>query len=323
MKAVFFHRFGVSNLEIGEFPTPSYYDKNEFFLIKVMKATLNPIDFFTVEGRRKVSPLPHIPGVEIYGEIAEGSEKGKKVIVYPRIFCGNCYLCVSGKEMICTGELFGVSSNGGFAEYTLAPKKNTFFVDDIDEDLASSLTVGALTAYHSLSYTQPGEKVAVLGATGNTGIFSIQLAKLKGCEVYAITRKKSKWLKDFGADEILTPENSLEKFKGYFDTVIDPLGSQTFNISFQLVSKGGKIITFGVLTGQSVELNILELYSKHISFIGITGGTRKELFELIEIAKRKQIKVKLWKEYPLEKIKEAFSELFSREREGKISIKIQ
>jgi D-arabinose 1-dehydrogenase-like Zn-dependent alcohol dehydrogenase len=319
MKSAYFEKFGIANLEVKNLEEPK--PDKDHILIRVEYATVNPIDYFTVEGRRKVHPLPHIPGVEIFGSVAEGEDKGRKVVVYPRLFCGSCYLCVSGKEMLCSGELFGVSSNGGFSELALVPKKNVFFIEEsISEEVASSLGVGALTAYHAMKSVEPGENVAIFGATGHTGMFLIQFAKMRSCYVFAVTRKKSRWLKDFGADEILSPEEAYEKLKGKCTTVIDPLGSQTFSLSFPLVSKGGKFITFGILTGDKVEISLFTTYSNEISIFGVTGGTRKELFEVIKLAPR--LKVRVWKEFKLEKIKEAFSELMKPEREGKILLKV-
>ncbi len=320
MKAVYFKDFGTENLEVGYVNIPEV--KEGYSLVRVIEATLNPIDLFTVEGRRKVSPIPHIPGVEIYGEVVEGEKKGKKVVVYPRIFCGRCERCLSGKEMICTMELFGVSTNGGFAEYALVPNDNLFEIGDVSPSLCASLPVGALTAYHALSFVEPYEDVAVFGSTGHTGFFSVQLAKLKGCRVFAITRKKANWLYDFGADEVLTPSEAEQKLKGKCSAVIDPLGTQTFGLALSLLAPGGKFITFGVLTGDSVELSLLPIYSRHISILGVTGGGRKEFLELISLAERGKIRTKVWCEFPLEKIKEAFAELKNPRREGKIAIKV-
>jgi D-arabinose 1-dehydrogenase-like Zn-dependent alcohol dehydrogenase len=44
------------------------------------------------------------------------------------------------------------------------------------------------------------------------------------------------------------------------------------------------------------------------------------MFEVIKLAPR--LKVRVWKEFKLEKIKEAFSELMKPEREGKILLKV-
>ncbi len=56
----------------------------------------------------------------------------------------------------------------------------------------------------------------------------------------------------------------------------------------------------------------LALYSKHVSIVGATGGTKKEFYELIEICRK--CKVKIWKKFRLEDGRVAIESLFSKER---------
>jgi len=74
------------------------------------------------------------------------------------------------------------------------------------------------------------------------------------------------------------------------------------------------------LTGADVKLNVQALYSKQIKLIGSTGGTRKELKELIDMSK--QLKVKVWKKFKLEDVREALQALFAKERDGRILLNI-
>jgi len=74
------------------------------------------------------------------------------------------------------------------------------------------------------------------------------------------------------------------------------------------------------LTGADVKLNVQALYSKQIKLIGSTGGTRKELKELIDMSK--ELKVKVWKKFKLEDVREALQALFAKERDGRILLNI-
>jgi D-arabinose 1-dehydrogenase-like Zn-dependent alcohol dehydrogenase len=53
--------------------------------------------------------------------------------------------------------------------------------------------------------------------------------------------------------------------------------------------------TFGTLSGPDIKLNLQSLYTKQIKLIGSTGGNRKELEEVIDMAANNQLKVKVWK----------------------------
>lgn len=154
---------------------------------------MNPIDYYTVTGMRDVDPMPHIPGVEFAGIVEEVGKEvtrvspGDRVVVYPRIFDGTCDLCMAEHEHLCrNGGIIGVNSNGGFAERAVVRESNVFRLpDSVPWDLAASLPVAGLTAFHALMEARvlPGDVVVIVGASGNTDQFTLQLAKLIGARV--------------------------------------------------------------------------------------------------------------------------------------------
>lgn len=332
MKALVFERNGLENLRISdvERPSPGHHE----VLVRVVSASVNPIDYNTVVMIRNVKPLPHIPGAEFAGVVEEVGDhvksvkRGDRVVVYNRVFDGTCDMCISGYEMLCrNGGIMGVVSNGGFAEYVLVPENNVFKIgSEVDWDLAASLPVGALTSYHAIrqASVSPGDLVVVVGASGNTGIFAVQLAKMMGAKVVAVTRKQ--WLKDFGADEVTELQKASEVVERISDgkmadVVVDPLGSGTMELSMKLLGLNGRFVTFGALTGDEVRVPIRTLYSKQFRIIGSTGGTRKEFLDVIKLANK--FKLKIWRKYSLDNGVEALMNLFSKDRDGKIMIAIQ
>ncbi len=105
------------------------------------------------------------------------------------------------------------------------------------------------------------------------------------------------------------------------DVVLNSLGVNTWNSSFESVGINGRLVTFGVLTGESVELNVKSLYSKQIKLIGSSGGTRKQLQELIDISN--ELETRVWKKFKIDNTKEALQALFSRGREGRILLDLR
>jgi NADPH:quinone reductase-like Zn-dependent oxidoreductase len=340
MKAAIFEKPGLENLRVKdnvERPRISDHD----ILIKVKMAGLNPIDSFVVSGSLpKIDPLPHIPGAESSGIIEEvGShvnsnnilKKGDRVIVHNKLFDGTCDMCLNGLDMICrNGGLIGAITNGGFAEYIAVPQKNVFKIpDDIDWDLAASLPVTSLTPYHALKEAslKVNEFLVVFGASGNTGMVAVQLGKKMGAKVIGVS--KDNWIKtDFGADYIISDydkvvENVKDITQGKMaDVVVNSLGIDTWDSSFASVGINGRWVAFGGLTGADVKLNVQALYSKQIKLIGSTGGTRKELQELIDISSSSQLKIRIWKKFKLEDTKEALQSLFAKERDGRILLDV-
>jgi NADPH:quinone reductase-like Zn-dependent oxidoreductase len=327
MKAAILYGHGLENLHIQDFVLPEVGD-NEV-LVRVTLAGVNPIDSFIARGLRKVQSFPRIIGSEFVGLVEKVGDKvsnvreGDKVIVYPRIFDGSCDLCIQGREMLCrSGGLIGLVSNGGFSEYALVPSKNVFkFADEIGWEVAASVPIAALTAYHALKEAGAGfnRLVVVVGASGNTGMFAVQFAKMMGSKVIAVSRKG--WVRDFGADYVTSLEQAYDVVKSesggrMADIVVDPLGKETFERSIGLLGVGGRIVSFGVLTGEEVKVSLSQLYNRHVSVIGTTGGTRREMMEVIENLGR--LKVRAWKKFKLENVREALDEIFSPERDGRI-----
>jgi NADPH:quinone reductase-like Zn-dependent oxidoreductase len=337
MRAAIFEVPGLENLKVvdnAEEPRISDHD----VLIKVKVAGINPIDHVVASGSLpKVDPVPHIPGAESSGIIEElGShvnnsqlKKGDRVVIHNKVFDGTCDMCLKGLDMLCrNGGLIGAITNGGFAEYISVPERNVFKIPgNLDWDIAASLPVTSLTPYHALNEAslRINEYLLVFGASGNTGMIAVQLGKKMGAKVIAVS--KDNWIKsEFGADYIISDydkvaENVKEITQGKMaDVVLNSLGVGTWDSSFASVGVNGRWVAFGGLTGADVKLNVQSLYSKQIKLIGSTGGTRKEMQELIDISPK--LRVRVWKRFDLENVKEALQALFAKERDGRILLNI-
>jgi NADPH:quinone reductase-like Zn-dependent oxidoreductase len=337
MRAAIFQKPGLENLEVVDnVAEPKVADHD--VLIKVENAGINPIDYFVISGALpKIEPFPHIPGAESSGIVEKvGShvndkqvKKGDRVLVHNKVFDGTCDMCLSGLDMLCrNGGLIGAITNGGFAEYIAVPDRNVFRIpDNLDRSIAASLPVTSLTPYHALKEARLSinENLLVFGASGNTGMIAVQLGKKMGAKVIAVS--KDQWLKDdYGADYIIrdytrVPEEVKNITKGKMaDVVLNSIGISTWESSFASVGINGRWVTFGGLTGADVNLNVQALYSRHVKLIGSTGGTRKDMQELLDLSK--DLKVRVWKRFKLEKIKEALQALFSKERDGRILLEL-
>jgi NADPH:quinone reductase-like Zn-dependent oxidoreductase len=219
-------------------------------------------------------------------------------------------------------HILGAESSGIIEEVFKIP-------DDMDWDLAASLPVTCLTPYHALKEAslKVNDYLLIFGASGNTGMVAVQLGKKMGAKVIGVS--KDNWVKtDFGADYIISDydkvvENVKDITQGKMaDVVVNSLGFGTWDSSFASVGINGRWVAFGSLTGADVKLNVQALYSKQIKLIGSTGGTRKELQELIDISSSMQLKVRIWKKFNLEDAKEALQSLFAKERDGRILLDV-
>jgi NADPH:quinone reductase-like Zn-dependent oxidoreductase len=331
MRAAVFDKPGIENLRVIDNVEKPKLANPDDVLIKVELAGVNPIDNVVISGSiPTVRPIPHIPGAEVSGTVEEignqvnGLRKGDRVVIHNKVFDGKCDMCLSGLDMICrNGGLISVVTDGGFAEYIAVPQRNAFKIpDDMDWNLAASLPVTALTPFHALNEThlKLNEFLLVFGASGNTGMIATQLGKKMGAKVIAVS--KEEWVRDFGADYVIADydrivEQVREITSGKMaDVVVNSLGVDTWDSSFQSIGVNGRLVSFGGLTGADVKLNVQALYSKQIKLVGSTGGTRRELKDLID--NHDMLQVKIWKRFDLDNVQEAVQALFSKERSGRI-----
>lgn len=329
MKAWVLSKNGIDNLNLKEVEKPEI--KEGQVLVKVKALGLNPVDSMVID----LIPVntEKIPGAEFAGEIEEVGKgvkelkKGDKVSIYNRYFDGTCYYCKDGDEMLCdNGYIFSIGSNGGLAEYIAVDQKNAFKLpNSVDFELAASLPVAALTSYNALerAKVRENEFVVVLGASGNTGIFALQFAKMLGAKTIAVSSKD--WVKDFSADYVIGYENALEEIKKITnsrmaDVVIESIGEKFWDLGYSLLGKNGRMVAFGTETGSNAKIDISQLYSKQLSVLGSTGGSVKQFSEVVN--KSKDLKVKIWKKFNFDEVKDAFKENSSKDKNGRIIIEL-
>ena len=332
MKAAMFEKQGIENLFVRDTEMPKVGPGT--VLIRVRMAGVNPIDFKAVTSIPHVSPMPHIPGAEFAGEVAEvGSgvsvlAKGDRVTVYNRHFDGTCRMCKSGNQQLCvSGYIIGVGSNGGFAEYAVVDAKNAFKIPDgLGWEMAASLPVAALTAYHAIAESglKEGETAVILGASGNTGLFALQFASKLGAKVIGISRKD--WIGEFGAESVFDSPSAVEKLKEstggeMADVVLNSLGEKFWDAGIKMLGYGGRMVGFGTLSGNIVRVDFNEMYSKQTRIIGSTGGTVEEFGRLVSDAEA--YKLRVWKKVRLDEARSALESLESPEREGRLLVDMQ
>ncbi|MCL4376517.1 alcohol dehydrogenase catalytic domain-containing protein [Candidatus Parvarchaeota archaeon] len=329
MKAWILSKNGIDNLNLKEVEKPQV--KAGQVLVKVKAVGLNPVDSMVID----LIPVnsEKIPGAEFAGEIEEVGEgvkelkKGDRVSIYNRYFDSTCSYCKSGNEMLCdNGYIFSIGSNGGLAEYIVIDGRNAFKLpDSVNFELAASLPVAALTSYNALerAKVQKNEFVVVIGASGNTGVFALQFAKMLGAKTIAISSKN--WVKDFGADYVIGYENALEEVRKITnshmaDVVIESIGEKFWDLGYSLLGKNGRMVAFGTETGSNAKIDISQLYSKQLSILGSTSGSVKQFSEVVN--KSKDLKIKTWKKFNFQETKEAFKENSSKEKDGRIIIEL-
>jgi D-arabinose 1-dehydrogenase-like Zn-dependent alcohol dehydrogenase len=170
--------------------------------VKVEACGICHSDVLTKEAMWPGLQLPRVPGHEIAGTIdAIGPgiahlKTGQRVGVgWYGGHCGHCPSCRAGDFVLCAAmQVPGISYDGGYAEYMVAPAEALAFVpDDLNAVEAAPLLCAGVTTYNSLrnSGARPGDVVAVQGI-GGLGHLGVQFAAKMGFRTVAIARGKDK-----------------------------------------------------------------------------------------------------------------------------------
>ena len=224
--------------------------------IAVRAAGLHLADAAVLSGQRqpRLQP-PLIPGFEVSGTVeavggdVSGFEPGQNVIAFLR--------------------------SGGLAEAAIAEAALTV---PLPEGLifarAAGLPLayaGGLMALRDRAGLASGERLAVLGAGGQTGLAAIDLGKRLGAEVLAVAGQAARLetARQLGADHAIDAsagpvgEAIGEATGGHgVDVVFDPVGGDGPAAVLPALAMGGRVVSVGFASGRAPALAIPALHAR-------------------------------------------------------------
>lgn len=342
MKSIRFHSFGGPEvLRFEEAPTPAAGPID--ILLRIEAAALNHLDIWVRSGARQRNiPLPHIPGSDASGVVAEvGSavnflKQGDHVLISPGISCGHCAACIGGRDNMCSEyRVLGTMEDGTYAEFVKIPAVNAVPIPEgMDFVQAAAVPLVFLTAWHmlvTLAKLQAGETVLVQGAGSGVGSAALQIARLLGARVIttAGSDEKLEKAKELGADELINyRECDFEEevrrvtLKEGVDVVFEHIGGEVFEKSIKVLKRGGRLVTCGATTEYSANIDLRYVYSRHLAIFGSWMGTKKELIDVLKFFPENKLRPVVDSVFPLSEAAEAHRKMEERKQFGKIVLKI-
>lgn len=278
MKAVRFAAAGVAGM--AELDMPGV--KSGHALVRVRAAGLCHTDIEVLHGRYGVGAFPLVPGHEYAGTVEAVAEDvtslkpGDRVAVDPNIPCGHCAACRKGLTNLCaTLKAYGVTENGGFAEYSLVKVGHLHSIGDLDfataalaEPLACVLNgLGAA----GVEASKPSSAL-VFGA-GPIGLLMALSLKAKGVAEVAvadISEQRLAFAEALGLTPFVSGSEALSARSKSFDFVADATGvAKVVEGMIGFTADGGTALIFGVCAPDArVSVAPFEIFRRQIRLAG-------------------------------------------------------
>jgi len=232
MRAVRYDHFGGADvLRVVDVPEP-VPGAGEVKL-RVLAASLNPLDWKIREGHMRLVPIlarpPRGTGCDVAGEIvAIGGGAGER-----------------HRGEIVFGSLWPFGREGSCAEFVVVGADRVVPVPKgVDPEMAAALPVAGGTAVQALeddAAVKPGQRALLTGAAGGVGHFAVQLCRHLGVHVVALCGPANvEFVRTLGADEVVDyTQSSLTSRFDRFDLVFDAANALSLAACRPLLKPGG------------------------------------------------------------------------------------
>ena len=306
MKAVSFQ--GKDTVAVIDKSVPQVTDST--VLIKVAYAGICGSDLSIVAGKHPRAKPPLVMGHEFSGTIVElplnsrpDLKIGDRVTVFPLISCGQCYVCQMGLPHVCKElKLFGIDTDGAFAEYVRVTQDTVFKIPDSLSDQEGALIEPLAVCIHSarMSRLQIGDTVVVTGA-GPIGLLMALVARAAGAAQVIVTEispariagaeKLGFTVLNAAADNLVEQVVDLTQGRGG-DIVFEATGHPSVApYLLDLVRIRGQIVQVGIFK-EPTAIDLRAVNFHEVDLIGARVYTREDYDQTINLAAQQRFDLK-------------------------------
>jgi L-iditol 2-dehydrogenase len=256
--------YGKEHLQLEQIPVPAIGPGDLLVRVRAALTCGTDLKVFRRGYHARMIVPPAVFGHEFAGDVVAvgegvtGFKPGQRVVAANSAPCLHCFYCLRGRVNLCEDLLF---NNGAYAEFIRVParivQRNTYEIPAHlkYEDAALAEPLACVVKGLEDTGVEAGDKVAVIGV-GPIGSMFVRLAKLRGAQVIAIGRKRSKLehTLHLGADRVVATEDipdpvaAVRELTGGrgADIVIEAVGQpQTWNWPMEMLRRGGVVNFFG------------------------------------------------------------------------------
>jgi NADPH:quinone reductase-like Zn-dependent oxidoreductase len=323
MKSVVFDAFGSPGkvLRVEERPVPEPGQGQ--VRVRMMLSPIHNHDLMIVTGHYGYKPsLPHVPGTEALGVVDKLGE---------------------GVSTLKVGQRVTGGASAAWAEYYLASARSLVpLPDGIDDGTACQLVAMPMSAVRLLAdlEVKPGDWIVQNAANGAVGKMLARFAAERGINVLNVVRREEAVteLVAEGIGNAVSSEHQDWQDRARALTqgapvirAIDSIGGRASDELMDLVAEGGRLVSFGALSGRPLQVTAENLLFKGATISAFWGAkperkmTPAELgaarADLVRRAAEGKLVLPVAEVFPLERAAEAAEASNSRGRQGKIALR--
>jgi L-iditol 2-dehydrogenase len=295
--------YGKEHLQLERVPVPAIGPGDILVRVRAALTCGTDVKVFRRGYHARMIVPPAAFGHEFAGDVIAVGDSvtrfrpGQRVVAANSAPCLQCFYCKRGKVNLCEDLLF---NNGAYAEFIRVParivERNTYELAPHLEYQAGALAEPLACVVKGLEDTglEAGDTVVVLGV-GPIGSMFVRLAKLRGAQVIAVGRRRSKLehtLK-LGADRVVATEETMDPVAAVreltggrgADIVVEAVGRpETWNWSVEMLRRGGTVNFFGgPPTGTHVHIDTNLLHYSEITCKASFHHTPRAFREALDI----------------------------------------
>jgi len=305
--------------------------------VKVQACGICHSDTVTKDGYWPGIQYPRVPGHEVIGVIDAVGANAPRWKVGQRVgvgwnggYCGYCDNCRRGDFYVCqtSTDVTGVTRDGGYAEYMVAPISALALVpDDLTSVEAAPLMCAGVTTYNCLrnNGAGPGEVVAVLGI-GGLGHLAVQYAAQMGCKTVAIARGKDDepFARQLGAryyidNKTQDPAAELKKLGGAKVILATVTSADAMKTVLGGLGPHGRLMVIGAVP--ALEVNAMQLLLNNQSVTGWYSGMSIDSEDTLNFSALTGVR-SMNEPYPLERVAEAYDHMMSGKARFRVVLNI-
>jgi NADPH:quinone reductase-like Zn-dependent oxidoreductase len=276
--------------------------------------------------------FPLIQGADVCGIVEAVADDTDSALIGKRVMIDPWFLNPDNPADMSSARYFGSEVDGGYAEYTVAPAANVYPVDSgySDEELATfACAYGTAENLIDRIGLTAGETIAISGASGGVGSAAIQLARIRGATVIAISSAgKEQGLFALGADFVVSRDTTHLKSDivnlagGEIDAAADVVGGDMFTVLIDCLRQGGRYASSGCISGPMVQFDLRKLVYRDLQLSGATVIPPGSFTKLVKYIQDKKLKPVLAETWPLKELAKAQQSFMKKAHIGKIVVTI-